>query len=129
MPDIFSTPILHVFVLAAMTSLLMIAALKDVAVRSIPDFVPIGLVALGITARIASHDAIAALAASSVVFIIGALCWRQGWLGGGDVKLGAACAWLMAPVLVPKFVLLTALAGGGLAGLYLIVGWLAKRPH
>jgi len=129
MPDVFSTPIMHLFLPAAATSLLMIAALKDIAVRSIPDFVSIGLIVIGFTARTASQDATAALAASSIVFIVGALCWRQGWLGGGDVKLGAACAWLMAPALVPRFMLLTALVGGALACLYLIIGWFAKRPH
>ena len=35
----------------------------------------------------------------------------------------------MAPALVPRFMLLTALVGGALACLYLIIGWFAKRPH
>lgn len=121
--------LLHVFLPTAMATLLICAVLKDIAARTIPDFVPIGLLALGITSRLASHDATAALAASSIVFVLGILCWRLGWLGGGDVKLSAACAWLMPPTLVPQFVLLTALAGGVLAGLYLAIGRLARRSR
>ena len=36
--------------------------------------------------------------ASAAVFALGAVCWRCGWLGGGDTKLLAACAVLVPPV-------------------------------
>jgi prepilin peptidase CpaA len=109
--------------------LLAIAAMNDIATRAIPDFVPIGLIALGIGVRLADHDAAAALAASLVVFATGSLCWRQGWLGGGDVKLITACTWLVAPILVPKLILATALAGGCLATLYLAIGLAARQAQ
>ena len=38
------------------------------------------------------------------------------------MKLSAACAWLISPAQVAHFVMLTALSGGLLAGVYLIVG-------
>ena len=95
--------------------LLAVASLNDIATRSIPDFTALGLVIIGIAARLADHSAVAALTGSASVFILGALCWRFGWLGGGDVKLLAACAWLVSPALVPQLVLVTAIAGGVLA--------------
>ena len=108
-------PWLQPGLLALVGILLGIASLNDIAVRTIPDLAPFGLVVIGVAIRLADHNAIFALAASAAVFLFGALCWRFGWLGGGDVKLLAACAWLVSPALVPQLVLLTAIVGGILA--------------
>jgi prepilin peptidase CpaA len=78
---------------------------------------------VGVVVRGASGDVPAGLSASAAVFVLGAVCWRFGWIGGGDVKLLAACAWLVSPGLVPQLVLTTAIAGGGLACLYLTLRW------
>ena len=115
--------------LALAVILLGIASLNDIAVRTIPDLAPLGLVAIGVAVRLADGSAAIALAASAAVFLFGALCWRFGWLGGGDVKLLAACAWLVSPALVPQLVLLTAIAGGILACLYLALSWFARTSH
>ena len=52
-----------------------------------------------------------------------------GWIGGGDAKLFAVvCLWLgLAPM--PVFLLVTALAGGGLAVLLLNARSAWIRPH
>jgi prepilin peptidase CpaA len=127
MSDVASTvAMLQPGVLATAAALLGIASLNDIATRTIPDLVPLGLAAIGIAIRLADHTAVAALAASASVLVLGALCWRFGWLGGGDVKLIAACAWLVSPALVPQLVLLTAIAGGVLACLYLALSWMAR---
>ncbi len=119
--------------LAIAVILLGFASLNDVAVRLIPDRASIGLLAVGIIARLADGNALAALAASATVLACSAVCWRLGWLGGGDVKLLAACAWLVQPLQVPWLVLLTALAGGILACVYLVLGGLTalrrKPPY
>ena len=124
--------------LALAAILLGIASLNDIAVRTIPDFAPLGLIAIGVAVRLADGSAAIALAASAAVFLFGALCWRFGWLGGGDVKLLAACALLVSPAMVPQLVLLTAIAGGILACLYLALSAVARvslapthviRPH
>lgn len=131
-------PLLQVGLLALAAVLLGIASLNDIAVRTIPDLAPLGLVVIGVVVRFADGNAGAALAASVAVFLFGTLCWRFGWLGGGDVKLLAACAWLVSPSLVPQLVLLTAIVGGGLACLYLALSRAARasrapagvvRPH
>jgi prepilin peptidase CpaA len=131
-------PWLQPGLLALVAILLGITSLNDIAVRTIPNLASFGLVVIGVAIRLADHNAIFALAASAVVFLLGAVCWRFGWLGGGDVKLLAACAWLVPPALVPQLVLLTAIAGGILACLYLALRWIARtsgkpahpvRPH
>jgi prepilin peptidase CpaA len=118
-------------VLAIVVALLGIVSLCDIAVRTIPDLASFALGVIGIAARLADGNAPMALAASTAVFVLAALCWRLGWLGGGDVKLLAASAWLVRPVQVPQLLLMTALAGGVLAGLYLTLGRLAgpSRAH
>jgi prepilin peptidase CpaA len=115
--------------LAVAAVLLLMASLTDIATRTIPDRAALGVAAIGVAIRLADHSAAAALAASASVFLLGGLCWRFGWLGGGDVKLLAACAWLMPPMMVPKLVLLTALTGGVLACVYLILSCVARASH
>lgn len=127
MPDAISAVVLlHLGTLVIITALLGIAALNDVATRTIPDFAPLGLVLIGVGMRTVSADVPTALGASAAVFVLGAANWRLGWIGGGDVKLLAACAWLVSPGLVPRLVLTTAIAGGGLACLYLTLRWLFR---
>jgi prepilin peptidase CpaA len=116
-------------ILAVAAFILGVASLNDIAVRAIPDVASIGLVLLGVAVRLVDGNAIAALVASAAILLLGAVCWRFGWLGGGDVKLLAACAWLVSPPLVPQLVLVTALTGGVLACLYLALSWMARAPR
>jgi prepilin peptidase CpaA len=130
MPDAISTVVLvHVAALGIAMALLGVASIHDVATRTIPDMAPLGLLLLGVVWRAADGDVPAALGASVVVFVLGALCWRLGWIGGGDVKLLVACAWLVSPGLVPHLALATAVAGGGLATLYLSLQWVLLAAH
>ena len=115
--------LLHLGTLVIVTALLGIAVLNDVATRTIPEIAPLGLVLIGVVLRAASGEVPAALGASVVVFVLGAVSWRLGWIGGGDVKLLAACAWLVSPSVVPHLILTTAIAGGGLACCYLTLRW------
>ena len=130
MPEPAATSMLSQVAIAVVaTILLLVASVNDIATRTIPDCIPIGLGALGIPVHLSNHDFTAALVASCAIFILAGLCWRQGWLGGGDVKLIVACTWLASPVQVPTLVLGTALAGGGLAGVYLGLCWMIRRSQ
>lgn len=111
--------LLHTGILTATVALLCGASLNDVAVRTIPDSISLGIVAIGVALRLIDGALLPGLVAAAAVFALGALCWRCGWLGGGDAKLLAACALLVRPVQVPQLVLATALVGGVLACLYL----------
>ena len=126
---IFVVGLLHVGTLVIATALLGIAVLNDVATRTIPDFAPLGLMLIGAVLRAVHGEVPAALGASAAVFLLAAVSWRLGWIGGGDVKLLAACTWLVSPGLVPRLVLTTAIAGGGLACLYLTLRWVFRAAR
>lgn len=111
-------------VLLAVTS---IAAATDVRARRIPNL----LTALAAVAALALHapDGPIAigltLAAMAIAFLAGSAAFSAGWLGGGDVKLIAACcglvgfggaSWLVLDILVcgAALVLVSAVARGRL---------------
>ena len=102
----------------ASLGLIAAAALHDVMARTVPTLLCLAIAALGLAARAATGDLAAGLLAAGLVFLGAALCWRRGWLGGGDVKLLAACALVVPPHAVPGLVAGTAIAGAGLALVY-----------
>ena len=118
---------MHDILILGATAALLCAVLTDVAFRLIPDWVPLALGALGVGLHLLDHRLPAAIACSGIMFALGYLCWRRGWLGGGDVKLLAAAAFLLPPGRVPGFVAAVALAGGVLALLYLALERLLGR--
>jgi prepilin peptidase CpaA len=109
------------------------AAASDLACRRIPNGLVLGLAALGLlrvalaASAGAGAGALAAdAAAAATLFAAGALAFRCGLLGGGDVKLLAAGAlWTGTGQLYP-YLFITALAGG-LLGLCFVVR--LRLPH
>ncbi len=100
--------------------LLLGAALHDVAARTVPNRLAAAVALDGLAMQAMQGALPAAAASAAAVFGFAALCWRHGWMGGGDVKLLAAAALLVAPAFVPMLLCATALAGGLLAVPYLI---------
>ena len=130
MPELVSTmTALQSGILIVSAALLGVASLNDIAARVIPNFVPFSLLVIGIALRLLDGNALNALIVSTTIFLASAVCWRFGFLGGGDVKLLAACAWLVPPALVPQLVLLTAIVGGILACLYLALNRIARASR
>ncbi len=117
MPD---TPIV-LLILVPSFALLLFAAAHDVALRTVPNVVPALLILAGAILRLDAGNFFVGLACMFCVFLVTAFCWRRGWMGGGDVKLYAACALLVPPALVLKFVLASALVGGVLSLIYLFL--------
>jgi prepilin peptidase CpaA len=108
--------------------LLLTAFLNDLALRLLPNWTSLGAGLIGIALRVLDNTLPAGLLAASAVFCAAYFCWRRGWIGGGDVKLLAACALLVPPQHVPTLVILTTW-GGGLMGLvYLGLGRLLPKP-
>lgn len=110
--------------------LYLYAAGCDLAARIIPDRVPLTLLALGAAAALATDVASlwSALAAGAAVFLALALAGGA-VIGGGDVKLAAASVVVLGAGRAIDFILLTALAGGVLALVYLTArGVLRRRP-
>lgn len=104
---------------------LALAALRDIAVRRIPNVLAALVALVGVLHQsMLGFTALGmALAAAALVLLLAGLAWQRGLLGGGDVKLLAAAALLLPAAEVPTLLLAVALAGGLLAMLYL-----ALRP-
>jgi prepilin peptidase CpaA len=110
------------------TTTLLLAGVHDLAFRTVPNWMPVVLLLPGILLRLNTGTLMLGLLAGLLVFLAGAFCWRNGWLGGGDVKLLAATAVLVPPSLVVNLLLDVALAGGALAMIYLAMARLVAPP-
>jgi prepilin peptidase CpaA len=108
--------------------LLVGAALHDVAVRTVPNWVSVALLPMGIVARLVSGDLLLGLTAALCVFAAAVALWLFGLMGGGDSKLLGAVALLVPPGRLPELLLATAICGGVLAIVYLVMSQLISRP-
>jgi len=106
-------------ILPAGLALLLAAALHDVAFRTVPTTLAAALACCGAVLRLSAGDLLPGFAAAALVFAAALLCWLRRWMGGGDVKLLAAAALLVAPVQVPLMLVSVSIAGGCLALPYL----------
>lgn len=111
--------------------LLVIAALRDVATRLIPDAIPIAIALAGLVAR--AFDGWAAAGTSLLIgagiFLVLVPIAARGWLGGGDVKLVSAMAVGLSPGLTWDFVVATVFAGGALGVAYILGRYLVPETR
>ena len=114
--------------IGAAAALLAVAAVHDAATRTVPNWVSAALAALGIAVHLLDGQALHGLVAAGLILAGCVLAWLGGWLGGGDAKLAAAFALVSPPGQVATFVLATALAGGVLAVLYLLLRQVVPSP-
>jgi prepilin peptidase CpaA len=125
---IFQAVLLTVF-----PTLVIIAALTDLVSFTIPNRISLGLIAAFPLACLVMGQPLPAIGISLAVgvaaLIVGMAMFALGWIGGGDAKLFAVvCLWLGLTAM-PTFLLVTALAGGGLAVLLLNARSAWVRPH
>ncbi len=102
--------------------------LNDVAFRTVPNWMPAILLALGTGIRAQDGGLVPGLLAGVLILLGAGFCWRRGWMGGGDVKLLAACGVLSPPGHSGVMLLGVALAGGALALMYLALGRVLATP-
>jgi prepilin peptidase CpaA len=116
------------FIVAAV-GLLVYAALHDLAARTVPNWLPVCLLAIGMVARLGDHTLWSGLAVTLFAFIVLFGIWFTGSMGGGDVKLWAATVLLIPPHWQPQltFFLRVLMLGGALALLYLALWWPMAR--
>lgn len=117
---------------ALFSALVLTAALKDVTSYTIPNWIPLALLAGFPAAALASSLPLLAIGEHAAVGVValaaGMMMFALRWLGGGDAKLFAAVAlWLGWPAVTP-FLVATALSGGGLALVLLTLRAPALRP-
>jgi prepilin peptidase CpaA len=109
-------------------ALLLVAAWHDIVTRTIPDSIGLVLVAAGVIARILEGPAALAVSAATalVLFVLLLVVFSRGLIGGGDVKIMTALAVGLSPLDSYRFAVATAIAGGILAIVYLL---LSRAPH
>ena len=113
---------------ASAVAVLLLAALHDVALRTVPNTLVVLVLGIGLLRAVTEHDLLASCLVAGLTLLLGALLTWRGLLGGGDAKLLAACALVVAPWAVPHMLLATALAGGALCLPYLPGRRLLRRP-
>jgi prepilin peptidase CpaA len=113
----------HIAWLGVAATLLLAAAWRDIASRQIPNSLCCAMAAAGVSSRLL--DGPEALAVSClgafVLFASLIVAWRFALIGGGDVKLLAAVACGLPPHSVIDLLTLTAMSGGALAIIHLLM--------
>jgi Flp pilus assembly protein protease CpaA len=102
--------------------LLLYVATIDIATRLIRNEICLALALLGVAAQLASPMQIAqSLIAATILFLLLLVIYQRGWIGGGDVKLLVALAIGLPLIGVIQLLTITALAGGVLALVHLMM--------
>jgi prepilin peptidase CpaA len=106
--------------------LLAVAAWRDIATRSIPDTASLLLALFGLTSNLILEPSrvVFSLMAAVALFAVLLFLFARSALGGGDVKLMTALALGMSAPEIWNFVVATAMVGGVLGLLYLLLSWL-----
>jgi prepilin peptidase CpaA len=102
------------------------AAYDDARSFKIPNKLPLGIALLYPAFVISAPFAVdwtGALAVAAILLLVGFVMFICRLLGAGDAKLLAAASLWVGPALLLDFLLVTALAGGGIA----VVMWLQHR--
>lgn len=81
---------------ALFVSLLLCSSLHDLKTRQIPNALPILLLLVGVL-RFSFISAFLGLLLTGLPYLLGAIC-SKGKIGGGDIKLMAACGFVLGPV-------------------------------
>lgn len=102
--------------------LLLYVAMIDVATRLIRNEFCLVLALLGIAAQLTSPMQLAqSLVSAAILFLLLVVIYMRGWMGGGDVKLLVALAVGLPLTGVIQLLTITALAGGVLALVHLMM--------
>lgn len=109
--------------LLGFAGLMVLAAVEDLRRLVIPNALTLSLCVLWPLYMLATPTLFAALgslACAAIVFLVGALLFSRGFIGGGDVKLLAVAVLWAGPALIAPLLLLTGVLGGMLA-LFLLI--------
>lgn len=121
-----SLPIIAQTATLGFAALLLWAAYGDVRSLIIPNRISVAIALLYpafVMANPQPVDWLAALAISGATLAVGFLLFAFRFLGGGDAKLIAVTVLWAGPTHILSFLLLTALAGGGMA----VLLWIRHR--
>ena len=124
-PPFLSVPVMNWIVPAASfleILLLLYVAMIDIATRLIRNEICLVLALLGIVSLFANPVHVTeSLLAATILFLLLIVIYQRGWIGGGDVKLLVALAIGLPLMGVIQLLTITALAGGVLALVHLMM--------
>jgi prepilin peptidase CpaA len=102
--------------------LLLYVATIDIATRLIRNEICLALALLGVIGQLASPTQVAqSLIAATILLLLLFVVYTRGWMGGGDVKLLVALAVGLPLTGIVQLLTVTALAGGVLAFVHLMM--------
>ncbi len=112
-------------------SLLLFAAVNDFRRFIIPNWISLSVLGLGILYGVLTSGFpwLWNIFAATLVFAISFCLFMMGALGGGDAKLLTAVSFWGGIELLGSFALVTAVFGGILSLMYLLVAWWKKRKQ
>jgi prepilin peptidase CpaA len=120
---------LALFMLSIICIVIIVAAsLHDIVARTIPNSWALALAVAGVVLAVFGKHLTGSFLSAGGVFILAALCWHRGWMGGGDAKLLGAAALGMPVSSVFAFIAAVAIAGGLLAIVYLVARRVVRAP-
>lgn len=124
--------LLQTLMLLAFPALVVIGAMRDALSFTIPNWISVALAAAFLPTALVMGAGPAQIGLACLigfgVLIAGMGMFAVGWIGGGDAKLFAAAGlWMGLGALLP-YLLVTALAGGGLAVILLALRSVWLRP-
>jgi prepilin peptidase CpaA len=108
----------QILVILLFTAVMAVAAFEDFRRFVIPNLLPIVLCALWpvyFAFAPSFYGAATSIGCALAVFLVGAVLFARGWLGGGDVKLLTAATLWAGPAGTPALLMLTGVLGGALA--------------
>ena len=113
----------QVLVVLVFAAVMAVAAFEDFRRFVIPNLLPIVLCALWpvyFAFAPSFYGAVSSIGCALAVFLVGAVLFARGWLGGGDVKLLSAATLWAGPAGTPALLMLTGVLGGALALFFLM---------
>src|SRR6476660_2540398 len=108
----------QILVVLVFASVMAVAAFEDFRRFVIPNLLPITLCVLWpvyFAFAPSFYGAVSSIGCALAVFLVGAVLFARGWLGGGDVKLLSAATLWAGPAGTPALLMLTGVLGGALA--------------
>jgi prepilin peptidase CpaA len=95
--------------------LLAVACASDVALHRIPNSLVVGVAATGVLGAALESGALGVAGSAAALAITAAAvwpAWARGWVGGGDLKLGASAAAWVGVERLPLYLVSSAIAVG-----------------
>jgi prepilin peptidase CpaA len=111
----------------AISALLMLAAVRDIMTRTVPNWMPMTLAVFAAALALVDLRLFWGLCFGLTIFLFSLFCWLRGWMGGADVKLLGAAGIAVTPAAIGTFLLAVSLSGGVLATVYLLGRFVLPR--